>query len=89
MKWIAWIWLASILVIAGWIASIPKLPHNVSTTSNCRNPDIETEFKVIIQWQDVNHRLHTECSIEPRNSKEGRFKTMQRILKREQNDKKE
>ena len=50
----------------------------------CRLPDIETEYRIVIQERDRDGVLHETCSIEPRDPLEGRFKTLQRLLKRAQ-----
>lgn len=51
-------------------------------TASCRLPDPHTEFRVIVQSRNTADTLDETCSIEPRNPDEGRYKTMQRIIRR-------
>lgn len=49
----------------------------------CRLPDLGTEYRIIIQTRNANGGLDQTCSIEPIDLNEGRYKTMQRLLKRQ------
>lgn len=49
----------------------------------CRLPDVATEYRVIFQIRDGLGIIKETCSIEPRDQDEGRYETMQRLLKRE------
>ena len=70
----------SAFVIACLYVSIYHTPEHKSA---CRLPDLNTEYRVIIQTT-TDHGLQETCSIEPRNPEEGRRKTIERLLRRAQ-----
>lgn len=74
------------LMYGAWI-SIPQRSTFVyvqPTTLDCRLPDVDTEYRIIIQSRDVPDQLLQTCSIEPRLADEGRRKTLERLLRRKQ-----
>ena len=48
----------------------------------CRLPDIDTEYRVIIQYRDASGTLKETCSIEPRNLEKGRRAMMDHLMRR-------
>lgn len=71
--------LFSIFAVLGFIFAHLVTPAK----SACRLPDLNTEYRVIIQTT-TDHGLQETCSIEPRNPEEGRHKTIERLLRRAQ-----
>ena len=52
-------------------------PHSL-----CRLPDVDEEYRLIIQHRVTDGSLIEECVIVPRNQEESPATTMQRLLKR-------
>lgn len=59
--------------------------HDHPRTS-CRLPDVTSEYRVIVQSRNKEDVLDETCSIEPRIPDEGRYKTMQRLIRRHKHD---
>lgn len=77
----------SMIIFGAWHnVHTPIYVYVQPTTLDCRLPDVNTEYRIIIQSRNRPDQLLQTCSIEPRLGDEGRYKTLERLLKRKHHD---